>query len=107
MPSILTMFYSFFKRPNGQQEPNGIPDHMNPLALMAAISKSQRNGENVSRTSREMSVNVELVRKVFLKDSSNSDLGQNKKIEEINNIFHRTVARGKGMHIYEIELIPT
>ena len=86
MLCILAMFYSFFKRPNGQQEPNGIPDHMNPLALMAAISKSQRNGENVSRTSREMSVNVELVRKVFLKDSSNSDLGQTKKIEEIQKM---------------------
>ena len=60
-----------------------MPDHMNPLALMAAISKSQRNGETVNRTSREMPVNTELIRKVFLKDSSSSELSQNRKLEEI------------------------
>ena len=59
---------------------------MNPLALMAAISKSQRNGENVNRTSREMSVDTELIRKVLLKDSTNSDLSQNRKMEEIQKM---------------------
>ena len=72
-------------RQNGQ-EPNGIPDHMNPLALMAAISKSQRNGENVNRTSREMSVNTELIRKIFLSDSSSTDLSQNRKLQEIQKM---------------------
>jgi len=59
---------------------------MNPLALMAAISKSQRNGENVNRTSREMSVSTELIKKVFLKDYTNSEMGQNRKIEEIQRM---------------------
>ena len=59
---------------------------MNPLALMAAISKSQRNGETVNRTSREMPVNTELIRKVFLKDSSSSELSQNRKLEEIQKM---------------------
>jgi hypothetical protein len=39
------------------------PDHMNPLALMAAISNSHRNMGSVNRprTSREMSVNCEMI----------------------------------------------
>ena len=67
---------------------------MNPLALMAAISKSQRNGETVSRTSREMSVNTEMVKKVFLQnnDASTGEHNdsmpgsQNRKVEEIQRM---------------------
>ena len=42
------------------------PDHMNPLALMAAISKAQRDGKSSGQggsgpqTSREMSVKTDL-----------------------------------------------
>ena len=36
------------------------PDHMNPLALMAAISKAQRVGKSGPQTSREMSVKTDL-----------------------------------------------
>ena len=41
------------------------PDHMNPLALMAAISKAQRDGKSGPggsgpQTSREMSVKTDL-----------------------------------------------
>ena len=71
---------------------------MNPLALMAAISKSQRNGETVNRTSREMSFNTELIRKVFLKDSSSSDPSQNRKLEEIQKMS------GAQIHIPESAL---
>ena len=68
---------------------------MNPLALMAAISKSQRNGEHINRTSREMSVNTEMVRKVFFQNINDPSVGgnndslpsiQNKKVEEIQRM---------------------
>jgi hypothetical protein len=37
------------------------PDHMNPLTLMAAISNSNRGGGNRARTSREMTVNCQMI----------------------------------------------
>ena len=40
------------------------PDHMNPLTLMAAISNSHRGG-NRARTSREMTVNCQLIFRIL------------------------------------------
>jgi hypothetical protein len=37
-----------------------IPDHMNPLTLMSAISNSNRGGNRV-RTSREMAANAQVL----------------------------------------------
>ena len=51
---------------NQQQQPHPqqqqIPDHMNPLSLMQAISNAQRNqGSSQPQTSREMSLPAGLV----------------------------------------------
>ena len=51
---------------NQQQPPHAqqqqIPDHMNPLSLMQAISNAQRNqGSSQPQTSREMSLPAGLV----------------------------------------------
>lgn len=51
------------------------PDHMNPLALMAAISNSNRNGGNQVRMSREMWVRADLMRQVLMQ-SQGSILGE-------------------------------
>ncbi len=57
------------------------PDHMNPLALMAAISNSHRNagGPNRARTSREMCVNSDMMRRL-LRQSGGA------KLEEIQRM---------------------
>lgn len=57
------------------------PDHMNPLALMAAISNSHRNVGSVNRprTSREMSVNCEMIGRL-LRQSGGA------KLEEIQRM---------------------
>ena len=45
-----------------QQQQQQIPDHMNPLSLMQAISNAQRNqGSSQPQTSREMSLPAGLV----------------------------------------------
>ena len=54
------------------------PDHMNPVALMAAISNSHRNaggGGNRSRTSREMNVNSDMMR-LLLRQSGGAKLDE-------------------------------
>merc|ERR550532_538874 len=60
---------------------NKMPDHMNPLALMAAISKSQQNGgqNQQPQTSREMTVNSEMIN-IMMAQS------QGQKIEEIRRM---------------------
>ena len=55
-----------------------VPEHMNPLALMAAIGKSQQSG-NIPRTSREMTVNSEMI-KVIMAQS------QGQKLDEIKRM---------------------
>ena len=60
---------------------SNMPDHMNPLALMAAISKSQQNGgqNQQPQTSREMTVNSEMIN-IMMAQS------QGQKIEEIRRM---------------------
>ena len=61
-----------------------IPDHMNPLALMAAIGKSQQvsgmgGGHTIPKTSREMTVNSEMINVMMAK-------GQGQKLQEIQRM---------------------
>jgi len=57
-----------------------IPDHMNPLALMAAIGKSQQGGVgHTPKTSREMTVNSEMINVMMAK-------GQGQKLQEIQRM---------------------
>ena len=60
---------------------------MNPLALMAAISKSQRGGENVQQTSREMSLSTEMIKKLFY-CNGNQTTGKvvNAKLDDIQRM---------------------
>ena len=71
---------------------------MNPLALMAAISKSQRSGENVQQTSREMSVSIEMIKKLFY-SNGNQTIGKvvNTKLEEIQRMS------GAQIHMPELD----
>ena len=65
------------------------PDHMNPLALMAAIGKSQQNGgQPQPQSSREMTVNGEMIN-VMMAQS------QGQKLEEIRRMS------GAQIHISE------
>ena len=52
-----------------------MPDYMNPLALMAAISNSNRGGGNRVRTSREMPVNCRGIM-AMLRQSGGSKLDE-------------------------------
>jgi hypothetical protein len=65
------------------------PDHMNPLALMAAMSKSHRGGQQqLPQTSHEMTVNSEMIN-VMMAQS------QGQKVEEIQRMS------GAQVHISE------
>lgn len=71
---------------------SGVPDHMNPLALMAAISKAQNGGQQQPQTSREMNVNGELINAMM-----NQSHGQ--KMDEIR--------RMSGAQIHLSEQLPS
>jgi poly(rC)-binding protein 2/3/4 len=76
-----------------QQQQQQPPAHMNPLALMQAISNSQRNaGGNAPQTSKEMSISAELVGLIIGKGGT--------KIAEIRRIS------GAQLHINQDEELP-
>ena len=71
---------------------SGTPDHMNPLALMAAISKSQQNGgQNQPQTSQEMSVSGEMIN-IMMAQS------QGQKIDEIQRMSGAQVHISDQIH---------
>lgn len=69
-----------------------MPDHMNPLALMAAISKAQQNGGQGSKpqTSQEMTVSSEMIN-IMMAQS------QGQKLEEIRRMS------GAQIHISDMQ----
>lgn len=75
---------------------NRLPDHMNPLNLVAAISRHQQNGGPPQpQTSQEMKVNSDLIH-VMMKQ------GQGQKMEEIKRMSGAQVHvsdQGTGDHL--------
>ena len=68
---------------NNMHMPNSVPDHMNPLALMSAIGKSQQTPQGATpQTSREMTVNSEMIQMM---------LNQGQKLDEIRKLSGASV----------------
>ena len=64
---------------------NSVPDHMNPLALMSAIGKSQQAPQGATpQTSREMTVNSEMINMMLTQ-------GQGQKLDEIRKLSGASV----------------